>query len=930
MSPTLGSLAIALGLMFGAVSAHAQCASAPNPIVCENALAGSEGWRIDGQLSTDTGGEIQGYASATSVDTGDSIDFHVTVAGDASWTLEIYRMGWYGGMGGRLLVLPAGSPAQPLAGVQQPTCLTPDPPDLPEGYLASVDCDWSSSYTLAVPAEWTTGIYLAKLENASTGHQSYIMFVVREDDRTATYYYEQAVMNYHAYNRYPTSGGVSFYTGAGSSSTRVWNKRLSFDRPYSSSFVPRNNQGPFGSVGNGSGGFFTWDFPMIGWLEKEGYDVSYATNVDLHVTPDRVLDFSAMISVGHDEYWSDEMAAAASRARDAGVDLAFFSGNHVFGTVIYDPVARAMTGTTKAGGPGVSPAWWDHADDYPDKRKRQALIGQANTGCCARKPATYYNVDWIVDAPGHWVFDGAGFSLGDRVPGIVGYEPDSYDASFVGVCSQDFTLLSASPFDPVAAGATTNSDTSFLNPWVLDFAHSTIYEAPSGAWVFSAGTTDWPWGLNAPFAAGVGSFQAISGVPTLQGFTQDVSGSASSGIVIDVDGLPTWEANGTGGRAQANRSPDGSEAWGLAQGYTLTAEIRVQSGGWITAYYASGATRFLPRISVDGGGNLDVELEGGPLLEDVATGAAATAYHTHEIVYDGASESATYSLDGVVLATGWAGSSSGQRGAYFGQAASTTSGSARVRSFSLTPASILAPDPRIEIMTRNILNEMADPIDVTAPLFYEPDFCEESTPERMGWTGNSSGAGAGALTTDTVAGVAGVSVWHADGSSGRAVWEIDPSDALVAHVAQNGWRIESIVRVLGGNFVTDYYADGSQRFLPILGRAPNGDLNVQLEGGGSYVLASGEAADDYHEHVVVFNPLTGLATYYFDGAAIETWAGSPTAQRQVTFGQGSTPIAGEAYYRSMRFEPAPEPGFAMALGVGVVLLGFAGRRSGMR
>ncbi len=931
----IGSSLLAMPMVFllGPEPAKAQCAAAPNPIVCENALPGTSDWRLSGPISTDVGGQIQGFASATSVDTGSSIDLLVTVAGNAAWNLEIYRMGWYGGDGGRLLHSASGLP-----GIAQGGCTNPAPINF------SRVCNWSvasGGYTLAIPATWTTGLYLAKLETTSTGHQAYVPFVVREDDRDAVYYYEQAVMNYQAYNRYPTSDAVSFYTSQ--TGFQPWEKTLSFKRPYSSQLVLRNGESPFGSAGDGSGGFFTWDFPMIQWLEREGYDVSYATNIDLHTNPERVLDFSAMISVGHDEYWSDEMAVAAAAARDAGVDLAFFAGNHVFGTVAYDPIARTMTGLTKAGTPGTgTPSgndWWD-APDYPDKRKRQALLGQANTGCCARKPITYANVPWIVAEESHWAFAGTGFQNGDSVPALLGYEPDAYDPSFEGACSQDFTLLSASPFDPVAAGAATNADTSWLNTWPLAAAHTTIYQAPRGAWVFSAGTTDWPWGLATPLAAGGPPYDAAigSGDPAHRGYVASLSGSGNGSLVQD-GGLPAWRVDGSAGRASWTRKVglDGSEAQGALRGNTLTTVFRMVSGGFITNYYSTRTRRYLPTIGLDTvSGDLQVQLEtdaGLGLPISLASGAAATAYHSHTVQFDAASGLATYSFDGSPVAT-WSGSPSTAEGVHFGQGSSGIAGIAHFRSVDFAPDVPLAPDPRIQTLTRNVLDAMTAPAELERAIFYDAQACDApataagdstGTPSRMGWTPSLSLAGTGSLTTDSDGGET-VPAWLADGSAGRATWDWIPSADLEAHVAANGWRIESRLRVLDGGFLTDYYADGSRRFMPILRRDPNGDLAVTLEGGGSHVLATGSAADDYHAHVVLFNPLTQTATYFFDGAAIETWSGNATTQRQITFGQGSTAIAGRAHYRSMSFQPAPEPGIGGALASGLVALGWLARR----
>ena len=657
--PLLLGLLAALATLLSAGGAHAQCA---NPVECENLFAGTTAWRIDGPVSDDATGQIQGYASDTSVDTGGSIDFHVTVAGGASWTVDVFRMGWYSGDGGRLM-LQAG----PLAGTAQPSC----PATL--GTNGSVECSWSVGYTLNVPTDWVSGIYLAKLETLSTGHQAYIMFVVREDARVATYLYQQAAMTYQSYNRYPVNGhSVSFYNGG--SGVQAWEKRLSFDRPYTSSTFLRNNQSPFSTLGDGSGGFFTWDFPMILWLESEGYDISYASNVDLHVTTDLLLSYRAMLSVGHDEYWTEEMATAASDARDAGVNLGFFAGNHVFGTVEMQPASdstpnRIMEGITKAGAPGVDPGHWDHPN-YPDKIKRQLLLGQANTGCCVRKPISYYNVDWIVDVAEHWVFEGTGFLDGDAVPGLLGYEPDAYDPdpTFQTPDNLHFTLLSASPFTPAAAGAP--GDTSYLNSWPLDFAHSVIYQAPSGAWVFSAGTTDWPWGLATPFSSGLPPYDPASGngLPTSQSFMAGLNGTGSGTWIANDLGQPAWEANGTGGRASWVRGAEGSQAQGLVDGYTLTTVFRMVSGVFITNYYADGQWRFLPFVKLSGA-DLVVEFEStsgtlGPFV--LASGASATDYHTHEVRYDASSGQASYYFDGGFVVT-WSGAASSQRGLYFGQ-----------------------------------------------------------------------------------------------------------------------------------------------------------------------------------------------------------------------------------------------------------------------
>ena len=69
---------------------------------------------------------------------------------------------------------------------------------------------------------------------------------------------------------------------------------------------------------------------MVRWLERNGYDVSYTTGVDTDRRGAELLEHKAFLSVGHDEYWSGGQRANVEAARDAGVNLAFFSGNEVF------------------------------------------------------------------------------------------------------------------------------------------------------------------------------------------------------------------------------------------------------------------------------------------------------------------------------------------------------------------------------------------------------------------------------------------------------------------------------------------------------------------------------------------------------------------------------------------------------------------------
>ena len=59
---------------------------------------------------------------------------------------------------------------------------------------------------------------------------------------------------------------------------------------------------------DGAGGFFLWDYPMVSWLEQQGYNVTYATSVDLETNPSLLSGRKGFINTGHDEYYSDGIA----------------------------------------------------------------------------------------------------------------------------------------------------------------------------------------------------------------------------------------------------------------------------------------------------------------------------------------------------------------------------------------------------------------------------------------------------------------------------------------------------------------------------------------------------------------------------------------------------------------------------------------------
>jgi len=439
-----------------------------NPIIVENSNPGTTEWRLT-NWANDSDQQIKGYASATSINKGSDITFYITVNPVQSYDIKVYRMGWYNGTGGRLMHS-SGS----LAGIQQPAPVL----DAETGLQYF---PWEPSYTLSVPDNWTSGVYLAKLTNAE-GFDNYIVFTVRDDERVADFLYQQPVTTYQAYNAFPAGIGKSLYSfNSNGPDTMTGTPRavkVSFDRPY---------------WGSGAGDFLTWELDLVMWLEQKGYDVNYSTDIELHRRGMELLaPYKALISAGHDEYWSKTMYDAAENARDSGIDLAFFGSNAVYWQMRME---ESVDGVPDRIVVSYKDATLDPVTDPELKtlrwrdlgRAEQALIGVQFIADGEFSSDGSTNSDYVVINSDHWAYANTGLSDGDHIPGLVGYEADSLFSDnlfpeYPQPVSTNYTLLSESPF--------TTHDGQQVT------ANSSIYQAPSGAWVFASGTMSWSWGLN--------------------------------------------------------------------------------------------------------------------------------------------------------------------------------------------------------------------------------------------------------------------------------------------------------------------------------------------------------------------------------------------------------------------------------------------------
>jgi len=399
--------------------------AAANVITEENARPGTDQWNVHNRA---VNGEIEGYASATSVAPGETIRMYVNTV-DPEYTIEVFRMGWYGGAGGRRM-----TDAVRRSAVKQ-TIPTPDP------VTGLIECDWSDPYSLTIPEDWISGVYLAKLTALPSDLGSWIIFVVRAPaSRNAPYLVQTSVTTYQAYNNW---GGKSLYD-FNSTGGRAF--KVSFDRPYARK--------------SGAADFLLgYEYPMVRFFEREGYDVAYTTDIDTHERGDELLRHAAFLDIGHDEYWTAEMRDAVERARDAGVNLAFFAANTCYWRIQLEEDDRVIA---------ISK---DPSTLWRSSRPEDELVGTMFT-------YTPVSGDVVIGDTSHWVFAGTGLKSGDRLGGLLGYEADRSTASaYPGTI-----ILTRSPF--------------VHEDGTPDESNMTIYTARSGALVFATGTIYWAFGVD--------------------------------------------------------------------------------------------------------------------------------------------------------------------------------------------------------------------------------------------------------------------------------------------------------------------------------------------------------------------------------------------------------------------------------------------------
>ena len=475
-------------------------------IIDENALPGTSAWDIPSDKGATT--EIQAYASATSVSPGQTLTFYVSTQQEGTpYSIAIYRLGWYGGTGGRLKTVQSNQIGH-AQGYYDPVSnhlvdCTSCRVDIQTGL---VEANWKPSYTLTVPSDWITGVYLAKFTDAND-KQTYVPFDVRGNAHS-TYVAVTSDATYAAYNDW---GGFNLYnahTSLGIGKSLGRGVKVSFDRPYIQAY--------------GSGYVLIFEADAIHWLERQGYDLSYMSSVDLHEDPTQLLQHRVYLSLGHDEYWSKEMRDGVEHARDQGVGLAFLGANASYWQIRFEPDSAGVPNRTivcyKVGtgnydlardplsgkdNTRITATWRDPAVARPEN----ALIGIMYSDYVERQQGFPWRVSPTAQSS---LLDGTGLQPGQQ-----------YGCDFAGNEWDRVFTNGATPagLQVLGVSRTVNARNQ------PDISNTTYYIAPSGALVFATGSNYWTAALDSyrfnPDKLCVGRDSVVPGMQKLMAHVMD-------------------------------------------------------------------------------------------------------------------------------------------------------------------------------------------------------------------------------------------------------------------------------------------------------------------------------------------------------------------------------------------------------------------------
>lgn len=419
---------------------------------------------------------LEAYASATSVDAGETLRFHARDpqalgTGTTAYPLTVVRMGW---------------PDQ----VMLSTTLALGNRVVPADASAN-GCRWPASYQLNVPKGWPSGLYFAAIGAGPNACTVPFVVSVKKASKQARVMVLIPVNTVQAYNAY---GGKSLYDFNSSNALR--GAKVSFDRPFTE---------PFNNF------FDVWSQYFVRWLAKNKITADFCTDIDLHADSQLLEPYQLVVQAGHDEYWTAAMRQRIDRFVAGGGNVAFLGGNTCWfqarleaGNGVAD---RALTCyKTISGDPQTNPAlktvtWHELSTANPENSTTglSFIKGCSWSNAGIPRPVTPYTVQ----RPEHWVFAGTGLAQGSAFgAGYVGYEADAADFR-LGADSRPYpTGLDGSPHSLriLAQADASNWDALSIAAGgtgeLSGYCHLAVFSRGGEAGtVFNAGSTDWAFGL---------------------------------------------------------------------------------------------------------------------------------------------------------------------------------------------------------------------------------------------------------------------------------------------------------------------------------------------------------------------------------------------------------------------------------------------------
>jgi hypothetical protein len=423
--------------------------------------------------------------------------------------------------------------------------VTVEPHELPDR-AAAVGCPWPDAARVEVPESWRSGFYEVTLRTrAGFQHDAVGYVVVRAAEPHPSR--PLLVLTTNTWNAYNDFGGRNLYRRG---------TQVSFARPMAPGFL-RKPDGPGSRVAvvdapdrsmrahvgylrahgfsewGGSAGWPNAELPFVQWAEANGYELDYAANADLEQVPGLLDGRRLYLSVGHDEYWSWAMRDAVEQFVAAGGNAAFLSGNTSFWQVRFDD-DHSMTGYKDqferdpvygtAEQQHLTSMWSDHLIGRPENEMTGVSFSRGGYHRIGKVVATGSG-GYTVYRPEHWVFEGTEVGYGDLIGApsvVVGYECDGCEFTFrdglpyptgADGTPADFEMLALTPVQhfgretaPRGVPEGARSEGEFI-AWRalgaedpdtvarLAHGHAVMGVHQPGGTVFTAGSTEWAWGL---------------------------------------------------------------------------------------------------------------------------------------------------------------------------------------------------------------------------------------------------------------------------------------------------------------------------------------------------------------------------------------------------------------------------------------------------